>query len=56
VSRDGEGGICYNEGELVFAIASRENIDTRFSKFGDVHESLESIANKEGMSLCRGKL
>ena len=48
VSRDGEGGICYNEGELVFAIASRENIDTRFSKLGDVHESLESIANGKG--------
>jgi hypothetical protein len=54
VSCDGEGGICYNEGELVFAIASRENIDTRFSKLGDVHESLESIANGKGMSLCRG--
>jgi hypothetical protein len=43
VSRDGEGGICYNESELVFAIASRENIDTRFSKLGDCSKA--SVVN-----------
>mmetsp|Transcript_12267 Transcript_12267/g.22273 ORF Transcript_12267/g.22273 Transcript_12267/m.22273 type:complete len:243 (+) Transcript_12267:661-1389(+) len=48
VSCAGEGGICYNRGELVFAIASCENIATRFSKLGDVNESLESVVNGKG--------
>lgn len=54
VSRAGEGGICYNGGELVFAIASRENIDTRFSKVGNVYDSLEAITNGKGKSISRG--
>jgi hypothetical protein len=54
VSCAGEGGICYNRGKLVFAIASHENIATRFSKLGDMNGSLESVVNGKGKSLSRG--